>query len=250
MRNGSIAVLREIGCRDRGGSNVQMGDQPRRRADDRDRDEPARVGGPPALASKATGFPTPRIAGKTRPWATTLDELGNKRHHLAVTPAELSSASDRTMSWTEDPAFPFREVPSVPSRTWTTGDEVGGGRGPWPRAGAHESLQKGGSRRWRRGHGARRIEIPGLQGTTGTGNGPRTSRPDAPRRDHRRPSKADPGTGCASAQAMRRRAHRRTDDQRGHRLRPWFLRPESGDRVGRGAHPKDGLPLNAEGCAR
>ena len=77
MRNGSIAVLREIGV-ETGGSNVQWALDP-----DTGRmviiEMNPRVSRSSALASKATGFPIARIAAKLAV-GYTLDEL-TKRHH-------------------------------------------------------------------------------------------------------------------------------------------------------------------------
>jgi carbamoyl-phosphate synthase large subunit len=66
MRNASIACLREIGV-ETGGSNVQFAVNPADGRLGRDRDEPARVA-LLALASKATGFRSPRSRPSWR-WA-------------------------------------------------------------------------------------------------------------------------------------------------------------------------------------
>ena len=69
MRDASIAVIREIGV-ETGGSNIQFAINPDYWADDRHRNESTRQ---PlkALASKATGFPSPR-SPRNWPSATTL----------------------------------------------------------------------------------------------------------------------------------------------------------------------------------
>ncbi len=74
MRNGSIAVLREIGV-ETGGSNVQWAINP---ADGRMVviEMNPRVSRSSALASKATGFPIAKIAAKLAV-GYTLDELDN-----------------------------------------------------------------------------------------------------------------------------------------------------------------------------
>ncbi len=62
MRNGSIAVLREIGV-ETGGSNVQWGDQPGRWPNGGDRNEPARVAVFGA-GLEGHGFPIAKVAAK------------------------------------------------------------------------------------------------------------------------------------------------------------------------------------------
>ncbi len=92
MRNGSIAMLREIGV-ETGGSNVQWAINP---VDGRMVviEMNPRVSRSSALASKATGFPIAKIAAKLAV-GYTLDELDNDI--TKVTPASLSNRQS-TMS--------------------------------------------------------------------------------------------------------------------------------------------------------
>ena len=102
MRNGSIAVLREIGV-ETGGSNVQWAVNP---ADGRMVviEMNPRVSRSSALASKATGFPIAKIAAKLAV-GYTLDELDNDI--TGVTPASASSRRS-TMSSPRSRALPLR----------------------------------------------------------------------------------------------------------------------------------------------
>jgi carbamoyl-phosphate synthase large subunit len=109
MRNGSIAVLREIGV-ETGGSNVQWAINP---ADGRMVviEMNPRVSRSSALASKATGFPIAKIAAKLAV-GYTLDELDNDI--TKVTPRRSNPPS--TMSSPRSPASPSRNSPA-PSPT-------------------------------------------------------------------------------------------------------------------------------------
>src|SRR6056297_2004629 len=111
MRNGSIAVLREIGV-ETGGSNVQWAINP---ADGRMVviEMNPRVSRSSALASKATGFPIAKIAAKLAV-GYTLDELDNDI--TKVTPASFEPSIDYVV--TKIPRFAFEKFPgSVPELT-------------------------------------------------------------------------------------------------------------------------------------
>jgi carbamoyl-phosphate synthase large subunit len=112
MRNGSIAVLREIGV-ETGGSNVQWAVNPE---DGRMVviEMNPRVSRSSALASKATGFPIAKIAAKLAV-GYTLDELDNDI--TKVTPASFEPTIDYVV--TKIPRFAFEKFPA-PSRTLTT----------------------------------------------------------------------------------------------------------------------------------
>ena len=98
MRNGSIAVLREIGV-ETGGSNVQWAINPK---DGRMVviEMNPRVSRSSALASKATGFPIAKIAAKLAV-GYTLDELDNDI--TKVTPASLRA--DHRLCRHQNPAL-------------------------------------------------------------------------------------------------------------------------------------------------
>ena len=111
MRNGSIAVLREIGV-ETGGSNVQWAINP---ADGRMVviEMNPRVSRSSALASKATGFPIAKIAAKLAV-GYTLDELDNDI--TKVTPASFEPSIDYVV--TKIPRFAFEKFPgAVPNLT-------------------------------------------------------------------------------------------------------------------------------------
>ena len=133
MRNGSIAVLREIGV-ETGGSNVQWAINP---ADGRMVviEMNPRVSRSSALASKATGFPIAKIAAKLAV-GYTLDELDNDI--TRVTPASFEPSIDYVV--TKIPRFAFEKFPgSKPELTTamkSVGEVMAIGRG------FHESLQK------------------------------------------------------------------------------------------------------------
>ncbi len=133
MRNGSIAVLREIGV-ETGGSNVQWAVNP-----DNGRmvviEMNPRVSRSSALASKATGFPIAKIAAKLAV-GYTLDELDNDI--TKVTPASFEPTIDYVV--TKIPKFAFEKFPgSEPYLTTamkSVGEAMSIGRT------IHESMQK------------------------------------------------------------------------------------------------------------
>ncbi|MDJ1006799.1 MAG: carbamoyl-phosphate synthase large subunit, partial [Paracoccaceae bacterium] len=133
MRNGSIAVLREIGV-ETGGSNVQWAINP---ADGRMVviEMNPRVSRSSALASKATGFPIAKIAAKLAV-GYTLDELDNDI--TKVTPASFEPSIDYVV--TKIPRFAFEKFPGAEPHLTTAMKSVGEamaiGRS------FHESLQK------------------------------------------------------------------------------------------------------------
>ncbi|MDX1785722.1 MAG: carbamoyl-phosphate synthase large subunit [Roseovarius sp.] len=133
MRNGSIAVLREIGV-ETGGSNVQWAINPE---DGRMVviEMNPRVSRSSALASKATGFPIAKIAAKLAV-GYTLDELDNDI--TQVTPASFEPTIDYVV--TKIPRFAFEKFPgSKPNLTTamkSVGEAMAIGRT------IHESLQK------------------------------------------------------------------------------------------------------------
>ena len=133
MRNGSIAVLREIGV-ETGGSNVQWAINP---ADGRMVviEMNPRVSRSSALASKATGFPIAKIAAKLAV-GYTLDELDNDI--TKVTPASFEPTIDYVV--TKIPRFAFEKFPgSQPHLTTamkSVGEAMSIGRS------FHESVQK------------------------------------------------------------------------------------------------------------
>ncbi|MBV0912629.1 carbamoyl-phosphate synthase large subunit [Anianabacter salinae] len=133
MRNGSIAVLREIGV-ETGGSNVQWAINPE---DGRMVviEMNPRVSRSSALASKATGFPIAKIAAKLAV-GYTLDELDNDI--TGVTPASFEPTIDYVV--TKIPRFAFEKFPgSKPELTTamkSVGEAMAIGRT------FHESMQK------------------------------------------------------------------------------------------------------------
>ena len=133
MRNGSIAVLREIGV-ETGGSNVQWAINPK---DGRMVviEMNPRVSRSSALASKATGFPIAKIAAKLA-IGYTLDELDNDI--TKVTPASFEPTIDYVV--TKIPRFAFEKFPgSKPELTTamkSVGEAMAIGRS------FHESVQK------------------------------------------------------------------------------------------------------------
>ena len=133
MRNGSIAVLREIGV-ETGGSNVQWAINP---ADGRMVviEMNPRVSRSSALASKATGFPIAKIAAKLAV-GYTLDELDNDI--TKVTPASFEPSIDYVV--TKIPRFAFEKFPgALPNLTTamkSVGEVMAIGRT------IHESMQK------------------------------------------------------------------------------------------------------------
>jgi carbamoyl-phosphate synthase large subunit len=133
MRNGSIAVLREIGV-ETGGSNVQWAINP---ADGRMVviEMNPRVSRSSALASKATGFPIAKIAAKLAV-GYTLDELDNDI--TGVTPASFEPTIDYVV--TKIPRFAFEKFagsePHLTTAMKSVGEAMAIGRT------FHESMQK------------------------------------------------------------------------------------------------------------
>ncbi len=198
MRNGSIAVLREIGV-ETGGSNVQWAINP---ADGRMVviEMNPRVSRSSALASKATGFPIAKIAAKLAV-GYTLDELDNDI--TRVTPASFEPSIDYVV--TKIPRFAFEKFPGSEPHLTTAMKSVGEvmaiGRT------FHESMQKA---------------LASLE--TGLSGFDEITIPGAP--DHaaitQALSKQTPDRIRVIAQAMR---HGFTDDQINQitAFDPWFL---------------------------
>ncbi|MGC9368780.1 MAG: carbamoyl-phosphate synthase large subunit [Paracoccaceae bacterium] len=133
MRNGSIAVLREIGV-ETGGSNVQWAVNPE---DGRMVviEMNPRVSRSSALASKATGFPIAKIAAKLAV-GYTLDELDNDI--TKVTPASFEPTIDYVV--TKIPRFAFEKFPGAEPLLTTAMKSVGEAMAIGRTI--HESLQK------------------------------------------------------------------------------------------------------------
>jgi carbamoyl-phosphate synthase large subunit len=133
MRNGSIAVLREIGV-ETGGSNVQWAINPE---DGRMVviEMNPRVSRSSALASKATGFPIAKIAAKLAV-GYTLDELDNDI--TKVTPASFEPTIDYVV--TKIPRFAFEKFPGAKPHLTTAMKSVGEAMAIGRTI--HESLQK------------------------------------------------------------------------------------------------------------
>ncbi|WP_413874187.1 carbamoyl-phosphate synthase large subunit [Albidovulum sp.] len=133
MRNGSIAVLREIGV-ETGGSNVQWAINPK---DGRMVviEMNPRVSRSSALASKATGFPIAKIAAKLAV-GYTLDELDNDI--TRVTPASFEPTIDYVV--TKIPRFAFEKFPGAKPELTTAMKSVGEAMAIGRTI--HESLQK------------------------------------------------------------------------------------------------------------
>ncbi|MEB3417302.1 carbamoyl-phosphate synthase large subunit [Salipiger marinus] len=222
MRNGSIAVLREIGV-ETGGSNVQWAVNPENGRMVVIEMNP-RVSRSSALASKATGFPIAKIAAKLAV-GYTLDELDNDI--TKVTPASFEPTIDYVV--TKIPRFAFEKFPrSEPHLTTamkSVGEAMAIGRT------IHESLQKA---------------LCSLE--TGLNGFDEITIPGAPEKSAviKALSKQTPDRLRTIAQAMR---HGLSDDDI-HGVTmfdPWFLARireiiEAEDQVRR-----EGLPQNAEG---
>ncbi|MGS4946351.1 carbamoyl-phosphate synthase large subunit [Meridianimarinicoccus sp. RP-17] len=118
MRNGSIAVLREIGV-ETGGSNVQWAVNPENGRMVVIEMNP-RVSRSSALASKATGFPIAKIAAKLAV-GYTLDELDNDI--TGVTPASFEPTIDYVV--TKIPRFAFEKFPGAKAELSTAMKSVG-----------------------------------------------------------------------------------------------------------------------------
>jgi len=198
MRNGSIAVLREIGV-ETGGSNVQWAVNPK---DGRMVviEMNPRVSRSSALASKATGFPIAKVAAKLAV-GYTLDELDNDI--TKVTPASFEPSIDYVV--TKIPRFAFEKFPgSKPELTTamkSVGEVMAIGRT------FHESLQKALTSMENGLTGLDDIEIPGAPEKSAIVKAISAQTPDRLR---------------LIAQAMR---HGLTDDEIQHATAfdPWFL---------------------------
>ncbi len=225
MRNGSIAVLREIGV-ETGGSNVQWAINP---ADGRMVviEMNPRVSRSSALASKATGFPIAKIAAKLAV-GYTLDELDNDI--TKVTPASFEPSIDYVV--TKIPRFAFEKFPgSEPNLTTamkSVGEAMAIGRT------IHESLQKA---------------LASLE--TGLTGFDEIAIPGAPDRAalFKALSQATPDRLRVIAQAMR---HGLTDDEinGATAFDPWFLARIREIIEAEAQVRTQGLPVSAEGLRR
>ncbi len=225
MRNGSIAVLREIGV-ETGGSNVQWAINP---ADGRMVviEMNPRVSRSSALASKATGFPIAKVAAKLAV-GYTLDELDNDI--TKVTPASFEPSIDYVV--TKIPRFAFEKFPgSEPNLTTamkSVGEVMAIGRT------IHESMQKALASLETGLSGFDEIAIEGA--------------PDRAAITHAL-SKATPDRLRVIAQAMR---HGLTDDEINAitSFDPWFLARIREIIDVEAQVRRDGLPLDAAGIRR
>ncbi|MBI1415833.1 MAG: carbamoyl-phosphate synthase large subunit [Limimaricola sp.] len=225
MRNGSIAVLREIGV-ETGGSNVQWAINP---ADGRMVviEMNPRVSRSSALASKATGFPIAKIAAKLAV-GYTLDELDNDI--TKVTPASFEPTIDYVV--TKIPRFAFEKFPGAKAELTTAMKSVGEAMAIGRTI--HESLQK-----------ALASMETGLTGfdEVAIAGAPEKSAIIAAL------SKATPDRLRVIAQAMR---HGLTDDEihAVTKYDPWFLARIREIIEAETAIRRDGLPVNEEGLRR
>jgi carbamoyl-phosphate synthase large subunit len=221
MRNGSIAVLREIGV-ETGGSNVQWAINP---ADGRMVviEMNPRVSRSSALASKATGFPIAKIAAKLAV-GYTLDELDNDI--TKVTPASFEPSIDYVV--TKIPRFAFEKFPgSEPNLTTamkSVGEAMAIGRT------IHESLQKALASLETGLTGFDEIAIPGAPDRAAISKALSLATPDRLR---------------VIAQAMR---HGFTDDEINAitSFDPWFLSRIREIIDAEATIRKDGLPVTAD----
>ncbi|WP_373051212.1 carbamoyl-phosphate synthase large subunit, partial [Thalassovita aquimarina] len=225
MRNGSIAVLREIGV-ETGGSNVQWAVNP---ADGRMVviEMNPRVSRSSALASKATGFPIAKIAAKLA-IGYTLDELDNDI--TKVTPASFEPTIDYVV--TKIPKFAFEKFPgSEPHLTTamkSVGEAMAIGRT------IHESLQKALSSMESGLTGFDEVEIEGAPDKAAVIKAISRQTPDRMR---------------TIAQAMR---HGLTDDEI-HAVTmfdPWFLARIREIVEAEEVVKKDGLPVTEDGLRK
>ena len=225
MRNGSIAVLREIGV-ETGGSNVQWAINPE---DGRMVviEMNPRVSRSSALASKATGFPIAKIAAKLAV-GYTLDELDNDI--TKVTPASFEPTIDYVV--TKIPKFAFEKFPgSQPYLTTamkSVGEAMAIGRT------IHESLQKALASMESGLTGFDEIEIDGAPEKTAVIKAISQQTPDRMR---------------TIAQAMR---HGLTDDEifAATKFDPWFLARIREIVEAEDAVRQDGLPTDEKGLRR
>ncbi len=225
MRNGSIAVLREIGV-ETGGSNVQWAINP---ADGRMVviEMNPRVSRSSALASKATGFPIAKIAAKLAV-GYTLDELDNDI--TKVTPASFEPSIDYVV--TKIPRFAFEKFPGAENNLTTAMKSVGEvmaiGRT------IHESMQKALASLETGLSGFDEIAIEGAPDVAAI---------------TKALSKQTPERILVIAQAMR---HGLTDDQINAitAFDPWFLARIREIIDAEAEVRKSGLPLDADGIRR
>ncbi|MEO6300951.1 MAG: carbamoyl-phosphate synthase large subunit [Paracoccaceae bacterium] len=230
MRNGSIAVLREIGV-ETGGSNVQWAINP---ADGRMVviEMNPRVSRSSALASKATGFPIAKIAAKLAV-GYTLDELDNDI--TKVTPASFEPAIDYIV--TKIPRFAFEKFPgSEPNLTTamkSVGEVMAIGRT------IHESMQKALASLETGLTGFDEIDIPGFSNS---------AIPD-PAAITKALAKATPDRLRVIAQAMR---HGLSDDEINAitSFDPWFLARIREIIDAEAQIRAQGIPLTADGLRR
>ncbi|TNF17437.1 MAG: carbamoyl-phosphate synthase large subunit [Rhodobacteraceae bacterium] len=230
MRNGSIAVLREIGV-ETGGSNVQWAVNPE---DGRMVviEMNPRVSRSSALASKATGFPIAKIAAKLAV-GYTLDELDNDI--TKVTPASFEPTIDYVV--TKIPKFAFEKFPgSEPHLTTamkSVGEAMAIGRT------IHESLQKALASMESGLTGFDEVAIPGVSDLRSEG---------APEKSAviKALSKQTPDRMRTIAQAMR---HGLSDDEiHGVTMYdPWFLARIREIVEAEARIRAEGLPNDAEG---
>ena len=243
MRNGSIAVLREIGV-ETGGSNVQWAINP---ADGRMVviEMNPRVSRSSALASKATGFPIAKIAAKLAV-GYTLDELDNDI--TKVTPASFEPSIDYVV--TKIPRFAFEKFPgSEPNLTTamkSVGEVMAIGRT------IHESLQKALASLETGLTGFDEIDIPGAPPLSQLGReawGEGTSTPETRAAVSKALAAATPDRIRVIAQAMR---HGFSDDEINAitAFDPWFLARIREIIDLEAQIRKDGLPLDATGLRR
>jgi carbamoyl-phosphate synthase large subunit len=225
MRNGSIAVLREIGV-ETGGSNVQWAINP---ADGRMVviEMNPRVSRSSALASKATGFPIAKIAAKLAV-GYTLDELDNDI--TRVTPASFEPTIDYVV--TKIPRFAFEKFPGAKPHLTTAMKSVGEAMAIGRTI--HESLQKALASMETGLTGFDEIAIEGAPEKAAITRALSVATPDRMR---------------TIAQAMR---HGLTDDEinAATAYDPWFLARireivEAEERIRR-----DGLPMTEDGLRR
>ncbi len=233
MRNGSIAVLREIGV-ETGGSNVQWAINP----DDGRMvviEMNPRVSRSSALASKATGFPIAKIAAKLAV-GYTLDELDNDI--TKVTPASFEPTIDYVV--TKIPKFAFEKFPgSEPYLTTamkSVGEAMSIGRT------IHESMQKALASMESGLAGFDEIEIPGLN------VGP-WDEADDKAAVIKAISQQTPDRLRTIAQAMR---HGLSDDEifGVTKFDPWFLARIREIIEAERQVRKDGLPVTEEGIRK
>ncbi len=225
MRNGTIAVLREIGV-ETGGSNVQWAVNP---ADGRMVviEMNPRVSRSSALASKATGFPIAKIAAKLAV-GYTLDELDNDI--TKVTPASFEPTIDYVV--TKIPRFAFEKFPGAKPDLTTAMKSVGEAMAIGRTF--HESIQKALASMETGLTGFDEIAIPGA--------------PD-PAQIRMALSRQTPDRLRIIAQAMR---HGLTDDEIGQitSFDPWFLARIREIVATEDEVRREGLPMTEDGLRR